>query len=95
MLCVLQDKLCCIQLAYLNVQSHLLIAELECVRKWEPYMHPRWLAFEVEQMLQIRPYQYNIVQQLLGNPNSMVQLNMGLGKVCARSRLPHQGSCWH
>jgi hypothetical protein len=89
MLCVLQDKLRRIQLAYRNVQSLLLIAEFECVRKWEPYMHPRWLAFEVEQRLQIRPYQYDIVQQLLRNPNSMVQLNMGLGKVCTHSRLPY------
>ena len=40
-----------------------------------------WIVFEVEQRLQIRPYQYSIVRQLLESPSSMIQLNMGLGKT--------------
>jgi hypothetical protein len=51
------------------------------VREWTPTQHLRWLAFEVEQELQIRPNQFAIVQQLQTNPGSVIQLNMGLGKT--------------
>jgi hypothetical protein len=77
MLCVLEDKL----IRILNIHAHALLGEMECVREWNPFEHPKWLAFEAEQQIQIRPYQYSIVKQLLENPGSCTQLNMGLGKT--------------
>lgn len=78
MLCVLEDELN----RMLRIQDeHGLITELECVRKWDAFKHPRWLAFEVEQEIQIRPYQFIVVQQLLDNPGTITQLSMGLGKT--------------
>lgn len=77
-LCVFEDKLS----RMMHIQDkYPLMAELECVREWDPFEHPRWLAFEVEQELQIRPYQFSVVQQLLENPGAVTQLNMGLGKT--------------
>jgi len=78
LLCVLEDKLHRIQS---QPSEHLLQTELECIREWNPWTHPEWLAFEVKQSIQIRPYQYRIVKQLLQNPGGMTQLNMGLGKT--------------
>jgi hypothetical protein len=80
MLCVLEDKLVRI-LSFGNLNEHALIGEFECVREWNPFEHPKWLAFEVEQQMQIRPCQYSIVRQLLEKPGSCTQLNMGLGKT--------------
>jgi hypothetical protein len=80
-LCVLEDKLQRIITAHRDEDSDSLITELECVREWNPTHHLTWLAFEVEQRLQIRPNQFVIVQQLLKKPGSVIQLNMGLGKT--------------
>ena len=78
MLCVLEDKLS--RLARARSQHDMLV-ELDCIREWDPFEHPRWLAFETEQQLQIRPYQYSVVRQLLANRGTCTQLNMGLGKT--------------
>jgi hypothetical protein len=80
-LCVLEDKLRRILSVHPDEDAHALLTELECVREWNPTQHLRWLAFEVEQELQIRPNQFAIVQQLQTNPGSVIQLNMGLGKT--------------
>ncbi|KAI9190530.1 uncharacterized protein BJ171DRAFT_482966, partial [Polychytrium aggregatum] len=40
-----------------------------------------WLAFEVEQGIQIRREQYQMAKHLIENPGSISQLNMGLGKT--------------
>jgi hypothetical protein len=50
-------------------------------RTWDVTHHPRWLVFEVEGRLQIRPLQYRIAQTLMDNPGAVVQLNMGEGKT--------------
>jgi hypothetical protein len=55
--------------------------ELRCVRDWNSRDHPRWLVFETENSLQIRPDQYEIAKHLLDKPNSICQLNMGRGKT--------------
>jgi len=87
LLCVLEDKLSRIKMQIKGMQQHdeadpgALIDELICTREWEPAEHLKWLAFEVEQQIQIRPYQYHTVRQLMENPGTMVQLNMGLGKT--------------
>ena len=78
MLCVLEDRL--ERIGQLN-DLHALQAELDCIREWNPFLHPRWIAFEVEQRLQIRPHQFTIVQQLLSDRGTCTQLNMGLGKT--------------
>lgn len=80
-LCVLEDKLQRILELDPTKDELLLLDELQCVREWTPTSHPRWLAFEVEQQIQIRPDQYRTVQLLLKNPGTMVQLNMGKGKT--------------
>ena len=64
-LCVLEDKLHRLLRIDLKADGHSALLELTAVRKWDPIKHPRWLAFEVEQNLQIRPNQYSIVEQLL------------------------------
>jgi hypothetical protein len=60
---------------------HKLVNELLCVRKYDPRSRPRWLAFEVEQGIQIRPEQFDLAIHLLQNPGSISQMNMGLGKT--------------
>jgi hypothetical protein len=50
-------------------------------RTWDPAAHPKWLVFEVEGQLQIRPAQHDIAQHLLANPGAIMQLNMGEGKT--------------
>lgn len=77
LLCVIEDKLHRI-LSFGSDNTHATLAELECVREWNPFEFPRWVAFEVEQILQIRPNQYSIVRQLKKRPGSVIQLNMGL-----------------
>ena len=89
LLCVLEDKLGRIKRALNDKLSHTahegddhaVISEIDCVREWNADEHLRWLAFEVEQAIQIRPEQYLITRQLLENRASIVQLNMGLGKT--------------
>eukprot|EP00977_Amphora_coffeiformis_P029239 scaffold39593_cov176-Amphora_coffeaeformis.AAC.1 len=81
LLCVLEDKLRRLITATEAQDQNALVQELRCVRHWSPFEHPRWLAFEVEQGIQIRPQQYSTVKQLLQNPGSAIQLNMGQGKT--------------
>ncbi|KAI8807157.1 hypothetical protein BJ742DRAFT_739966 [Cladochytrium replicatum] len=75
---VLNNKLERIKLAKTDTE---VIRELETVRRWSVDEHPRWLVFEVEGRLQIRPEQYSIAQHLIDNPGAITQLNMGLGKT--------------
>ncbi len=80
-LCVLEDKLRrCILLAAAGSEDKL-IRELECKRYWDPVLHPRWLCFEIEGQLQIRPEQYHIAKHLISQKAASSQLNMGLGKT--------------
>lgn len=79
MLCVLEDKLK--RLTAAKTPQDEKLEDLKSHRNWDPWSHVRWLVFEVEHQLQIRPYQYEVVKQLQKNPNSMVQLNMGKGKT--------------
>ena len=87
-LCVLEDKLD----RLLNyTEDKDIIRELLIFRNWKIEEHPLWLAFEVEQQIQIRPEQSLIAQYLIANPGSkikensvagsIVQLNMGEGKT--------------
>jgi Protein of unknown function (DUF3638) len=80
-LCVLEDRLERIASADSVKDPQGLLAELTCIRRWDPKQHPRWIAFEVEQGLQIRPDQYCIIEQLLKTPGGILQLNMGLGML--------------
>ncbi|KAJ3031469.1 UNVERIFIED_CONTAM: hypothetical protein HDU68_003800 [Siphonaria sp. JEL0065] len=50
-------------------------------REWSVLEYPKWLVFEVEGGLQIRPNQHSMAVQLIKNPGSIVQLNMGEGKT--------------
>jgi Protein of unknown function (DUF3638) len=78
-LCVLEDRLQRICDIDPEKDPQALLSELTCVRKWSPSEHPKWIAFEVEQCLQIRPDQYSIFKQLATTPGGIFQLNMGLG----------------
>jgi hypothetical protein len=70
LLCVLEDKLG--RVLHLDSQKEklALVDEFECIREWGPHDHPRWFAFEVEQQLQIRPYQYQVVKHGIGDTQS-------------------------
>ena len=59
----------------------MLHQELQERRTWEVSEHPKWLVFEVENALQIRPVQYEVARTMIDNPASLVQLNMGQGKT--------------
>ena len=61
--------------------AHAMAQELNVRRVWDPAQHPRWLAFEVEGQLQIRPVQYTIARHLMQHMGDVVQLNMGEGKT--------------
>jgi hypothetical protein len=61
--------------------QHKLIQELLCVRKFDSSSRPRWLVFEFEQGIMIRPEQFDLAMHLLDNPGSISQMNMGLGKT--------------
>lgn len=50
-------------------------------RTWDVTVHPKWLVFEVEGQLQIRPAQYETAQHLMTHPGAIMQLNMGEGKT--------------
>jgi hypothetical protein len=79
-LCVLEDKLKRL-VSHASTKSkdsnHRILQELNSVRSWNVADHPSWLAFEVENMLQIRPEQFELAQHLLDHPASVSQLNMG------------------
>ena len=80
-LCVLEDKAARLIHFRKTGQHAKLTAELLVTREWSPSEHPKWLVFEVESQIQIRPVQYLIVQTLLTNPGAIAQLNMGEGKT--------------
>ncbi|CAJ1952432.1 unnamed protein product [Cylindrotheca closterium] len=82
LLCVLEDKIRRLQCFWQQKKEEELVRELECTRIWNPRRFPRWVAFEVEQQLQIRPEQFKTVSQLLQKPKgSLIQLNMGSGRT--------------
>ncbi len=80
-LCVLEEKMKRLRFSTRETSDQLLIRELMCVRKWSIDEHPRWLAFECDMCLQIRPEQYELAKHLLSTPGAISQLNMGLGKT--------------
>jgi hypothetical protein len=80
-LCVFEDKMRRLVEAIINDDDAALVQEFCCLREWHPASHLRWLAFEVEQQLQIRPNQHDVFRQLQANPCSVIQLIMGAGKV--------------
>jgi Protein of unknown function (DUF3638) len=80
-LCVLEDRIQRICDIDPEKDPQALLSELTCVRKWSPSEHPKWIAFEVEQCLQIRPDQYSIFKQLVTTTGGIFQLNMGLGTL--------------
>ncbi|CAB9504630.1 Protein of unknown function (DUF3645) [Seminavis robusta] len=80
LLCVLEDKLRRVQ-QVATCNPNEVLEEARCKRNWDSRQHIEWLVFEVEQELQIRPFQYSIVKQLLENNHTMIQLNMGQGKT--------------
>ncbi|KAK2608816.1 hypothetical protein QQS21_002673 [Conoideocrella luteorostrata] len=52
-------------------------------RNWDPFVHPDWLIFEVENNLRVRNVQAEIAQAMMHPPqngNTVMQLNMGEGK---------------
>jgi hypothetical protein len=92
-LCVLEDKLervkdICDSIALGGESAEGLeseiVRELLTVRDWEPEKHPKWLAFEVDAGLQIRPAQYGVAKALFEDikdssrrHGAILQLNMG------------------
>ena len=89
-LCVLEDRIGRV----LSLMSSPLPStsairmELENHRTWDAAQNPRWLAFEVESQVQIRPKQIVVAQAMIqgmraGNEcdRPIVQLNMGEGKT--------------
>jgi hypothetical protein len=80
-LCVLEDKLDRLLILCHADSEQQLVKELEVYRVWKAEDHPRWLVFEVEGRLQIRPKQYIVANAILTNPGAIVQLNMGEGKT--------------
>ena len=81
-ICVLEDKIERIMDGLKHGESEAwFLQELKCRRTWSPSKHPRWLTFEVEGRLQIRPEQYIVAKHLIDHPGSATQLNMGKGKT--------------
>ncbi|RHY27783.1 hypothetical protein DYB32_006532, partial [Aphanomyces invadans] len=81
--CVLHARLRrLLHLVQTNGSDALVVRELQVTRTWSIADHPRWLVFEVEGMLQIRPEQATIALHLLREGSGTIcQLNMGLGKT--------------
>jgi hypothetical protein len=79
--CVLEDKLERLLSLCRPDSEQLFVKELEVYRMWEAEDHPRWLVFEVEGRLQIRPKQFIVANAILNNPGAIVQLKMGEGKT--------------
>lgn len=76
-LCVAEDKVHRLQ----SCSSSEAVKEVRATRSWDPHLYPSWLAFEVEQGIQIRPEQFAVAEHLLQCPGHVVQLNMGMGKT--------------
>jgi hypothetical protein len=58
------------------VLSYAASQELLCRRTWPVSAHPKWLVFEAESGLQIRPLQHATAQYLMKHPGACTQLNM-------------------
>lgn len=80
-LCVLEDRCARAYSHALNGNEPLLRRELQTTRIWDVNAHPKWLIFEAESGLQIRPVQYETARTMMENPALLVQLNMGEGKT--------------
>jgi hypothetical protein len=87
-LCVLEDKMERLEQLLDKPTSNrldLLQTELETQRVWSASEHPRWLAFELEFGLQIRPKQFFVANRMIASSSAglqpVVQLNMGEGKT--------------
>lgn len=89
-LCVLEDKLCRLMPLLASTSSgapDLIQQELESQRVWSTHDHPRWLMFELEFGLQIRPKQHFVAKSMIDScagedrVQPVVQLNMGEGKT--------------
>jgi hypothetical protein len=80
-LCVLEDRHRRLLMHAKRENAPMLFQELGERRSWDVAAHPKWLVFEVEGGLQIRPVQYETAQKMMDHPASLVQLNMGQGKT--------------
>ncbi|CAM9398568.1 unnamed protein product [Choristocarpus tenellus] len=82
-LCVLDDKLKRLkQLVHEGMKNNALLREeLEVTREFDPYLYPKWLVFEVDNGLQVRPRQAEVAQHMIHHPGDIIQLNMGEGKT--------------
>lgn len=78
--CVFQDKLKRME-SYVKDSNERVIQELMIKREWDVKKYPLWLVFEVEGGIQIRNEQYELIKLLMSEPNTIAQLNMGLGKT--------------
>lgn len=59
-------------------------------KNWDPLVYPEWLLLEIESNLLIRPEQAQIAREMISptsGSNSIMQLNMGLGKSSVRCTL--------
>ncbi|KAG2488308.1 hypothetical protein HYH03_013158 [Edaphochlamys debaryana] len=95
-LCVLEDRLGRLVALAEAGQEHRvqLVEELQCRRVWDVRAHPKWLVFEAEGRLQIRPRQYALAAHLMdpAHAGAIAQLNMGEGKT--RVLLPMLALHW-
>ena len=80
-LCVLEDKLARLVDFEQNKQASKLLQELLVMREWDPVVNAKWLVFEVESQIQIRPVQYRVAKTLIDCPGAIAHLNMGEGKT--------------
>ena len=80
-LCVLNDKFDRMAFHVKNNNKPLLKLELATRRHWDVHEHPRWLLFEAEGGIQIRPVQYDVAKTMIDSPGTLIQLNMGQGKT--------------
>jgi hypothetical protein len=76
----------------LDGHSFLSLQELRVRRTWDVLQHPKWLVFEAEGLLQIRPAQHCIAQMLMDTSGAVSQLNMGEGKT--RVIIPMMALAW-
>ncbi|CAM9896127.1 unnamed protein product, partial [Ectocarpus fasciculatus] len=80
--CVLEDKLGRLRRWTGKPGAEALVwQEVQVKRTWAPEAYPRWLAFEADSGLQIRPAQAEVALHMIDNPGDIVQLNMGEGKT--------------
>ena len=90
-LCVLEDKLNRIMWGLKKLDNkeeknpsfwkQIVLNNILSNRVWDASKRPYWIAYEVEQRIQIRPAQYRIATFLIERENRTTQLNMGLGKT--------------